>query len=323
MHAELVARQVPGAAAGHGAGRQRGRGRVGGRRARRAVHDRRRGGARLGRCRRRRDLQQHRHACAAARSRPPRPGRRSSARSRCRSISARSTRRWPWSRDLGVPLQIGFNRRFDPAHASVRDAVASRRGRRRAPRAHHQPRSRAAADRVRQGLGRVVPRHDDPRLRHGPVHHRLARSPRSSPGPRCGSIRRSARPAMSTPRSSCSPTPTVRSRRSTTAARRCTATTSGRGLRLGRHGARATTHCSTPARGAAPPARSATTIPYFFLDRYIPSYIHEWAAFVPYVRDGGDSPVDAGGRRSGAARDRPRRQAVRRGEPVVEITEIG
>jgi myo-inositol 2-dehydrogenase/D-chiro-inositol 1-dehydrogenase len=27
--------------------------------------------------------------------------------------------------DAGVPFQVGFNRRFDPAHASVRDAVAS------------------------------------------------------------------------------------------------------------------------------------------------------------------------------------------------------
>ena len=33
------------------------------------------------------------------------------------------------------------------------------------------------------------------------------------------------------------------------------------------------------------------TIPYFFLDRYIPSYIAEWAAFVKVVRDGAPSPV--------------------------------
>lgn len=44
--------------------------------------------------------------------------------------------------------------------------------------------------------------------------------------------------------------------------------------------------------------RSATgsvgsTIPYFFLDRYIPSYIEEWKAFVGYVGSGGPSPVTA------------------------------
>ena len=33
------------------------------------------------------------------------------------------------------------------------------------------------------------------------------------------------------------------------------------------------------------------TIPYFFLDRYIPSYVEEWRTFVGYVSNGGDSPV--------------------------------
>ena len=33
------------------------------------------------------------------------------------------------------------------------------------------------------------------------------------------------------------------------------------------------------------------TIPYFFLDRYIPSYVEEWKAFVAYIADGGPSPI--------------------------------
>ena len=33
------------------------------------------------------------------------------------------------------------------------------------------------------------------------------------------------------------------------------------------------------------------TIPYFFLDRYIPSYVEEWRSFAGYVTNGGDSPV--------------------------------
>ncbi len=33
------------------------------------------------------------------------------------------------------------------------------------------------------------------------------------------------------------------------------------------------------------------TVPYFFLERYIPSYIAEWDAFVAMVRDGAPSPV--------------------------------
>lgn len=34
-------------------------------------------------------------------------------------------------------------------------------------------------------------------------------------------------------------------------------------------------------------------LPWFFLDRYLPSYRREWAAFAAYVRGGGDSPVGA------------------------------
>ncbi|MCP5028672.1 MAG: inositol 2-dehydrogenase [Actinomycetia bacterium] len=36
---------------------------------------------------------------------------------------------------------------------------------------------------------------------------------------------------------------------------------------------------------------SGSTIPYFFLDRYIPSYLAGWEDFVAMVRDGADSPV--------------------------------
>jgi myo-inositol 2-dehydrogenase / D-chiro-inositol 1-dehydrogenase len=35
------------------------------------------------------------------------------------------------------------------------------------------------------------------------------------------------------------------------------------------------------------------TMPYFFLDRYIPSYVAEWCAFVDFVANGGASPVSA------------------------------
>ena len=36
---------------------------------------------------------------------------------------------------------------------------------------------------------------------------------------------------------------------------------------------------------------AAEPLPWFFLDRYLPSYRLEWAAFADYVRDGGASPV--------------------------------
>ena len=45
------------------------------------------------------------------------------------------------------------------------------------------------------------------------------------------------------------------------------------------------------------------TLPYFFVERYLPSYVHQWAAFASYVRSGGTSPVSGADGR-GAARHR-------------------
>jgi myo-inositol 2-dehydrogenase/D-chiro-inositol 1-dehydrogenase len=38
---------------------------------------------------------------------------------------------------------------------------------------------------------------------------------------------------------------------------------------------------------------SAPTLPHFFLDRYVPSYVREWEAFVAAVREGRQPPVTA------------------------------
>jgi myo-inositol 2-dehydrogenase / D-chiro-inositol 1-dehydrogenase len=35
----------------------------------------------------------------------------------------------------------------------------------------------------------------------------------------------------------------------------------------------------------------SSTMPYFFLERYIPSYVHQWQAFVDAVRAGGPPPT--------------------------------
>ena len=67
---------------------------------------------------------------------------------------------------------------------------------------------------------------------------------------------------------------------------------------------------------------SATTIPYFFLDRYIPSYLNEWAAFVQYVRDGGDSPVDAAAGRAPLVIGLAAKRSVAENRSVA-TTEIG
>ena len=54
----------------------------------------------------------------------------------------------------GVKLQIGFNRRFDSNFRRVRASGGEGRDRPTEPDAHHQPRSRAAVDRVYSHFGR-------------------------------------------------------------------------------------------------------------------------------------------------------------------------
>ncbi|MGZ7036352.1 MAG: inositol 2-dehydrogenase [Ilumatobacteraceae bacterium] len=64
------------------------------------------------------------------------------------------------------------------------------------------------------------------------------------------------------------------------------------------------------------------TVPYFFLDRYIPSYIEEWKAFVSYVTDGGPSPVSAADGRAPLVIGLAAWKSYREGRPV-RCDEIG
>ncbi len=101
------------------------------------------------------DLLANRHArrpdCAGG----ARPASTFSARSRSRSALDKIDMALAAVQRPGVKLQIGFNRRFDSNFRRVRQAVAKRRDRQAEPDAHHQPRSRAAADRVSPHLGRT------------------------------------------------------------------------------------------------------------------------------------------------------------------------
>ena len=64
-----------------------------------------------------------------------------------------------------------------------------------------------------------------------------------------------------------------------------------------------------------------TTIPYFFLDRYVPSYVNEWAAFVAYVANGGDSPVSAADGRAPLVIGLAAMRSVAEGR-IVQISEF-
>ena len=68
--------------------------------------------------------------------------------------------------------------------------------------------------------------------------------------------------------------------------------------------------------------RTAEPLPWFFLDRYLPSYRLEWAAFVDLVRTGGESPVGTVDGRAPVAIGMAATRSMREGRPV-RISEIG
>jgi myo-inositol 2-dehydrogenase/D-chiro-inositol 1-dehydrogenase len=67
---------------------------------------------------------------------------------------------------------------------------------------------------------------------------------------------------------------------------------------------------------------SAPTLPYFFIDRYLPGYVEQWKAFVAYVRGGGESPVGAHDGRAPLVIGLAAWRSVHEQRPVA-ISEIG
>ncbi len=65
---------------------------------------------------------------------------------------------------------------------------------------------------------------------------------------------------------------------------------------------------------------SAANLQYFFLDRYRESFILEWTAFVDYVADGGPSPVPGSAGRAPVVIGLAAGQSIREGRPIA-ITE--
>ncbi len=63
-------------------------------------------------------------------------------------------------------------------------------------------------------------------------------------------------------------------------------------------------------------------LPFFFLDRYIPSYVNEWAAFVDMVANGSPSPVNAADGRAPLVIGLAALRSLAEGRPV-QTAEIG
>lgn len=221
----------------------------------------------------------------------------------------------------GVPIQIGFNRRFDPAHRSVRDAVASG-----AVGDIHMLRitSRDPAPppiayvKVSGGLFLDMMIHDFDMARYvtgSEVVEVFARAAvRVDPAiGEAGDVDTAV--VVLTHENGCITT--------IDNSRQAVYGYDQRVEAFGSGGMAASENPSTHT-GVRRTADGTfgTTIPYFFLDRYIPSYVDEWKAFIEYVTGGGPSPVDADAGRAPLVIGLAAGLSAREGRPV-RCSEIG
>ncbi|MBA3286476.1 MAG: inositol 2-dehydrogenase [Acidimicrobiia bacterium] len=58
-------------------------------------------------------------------------------------------------------------------------------------------------------------------------------------------------------------------------------------------------------------------LPHFYLERYVPSYVSQWVSFVEYVRTGGPSPVSGADARAPLVIGLAAWQSARNGQPVA------
>src|SRR3954467_10753890 len=215
----------------------------------------------------------------------------------------------------GVPFQIGFNRRFDPAHASVRAAVAAG--------AIGEPHLVRITSRdpdpppleyikVSGGLFLDMTIHDFDMARFvtgSEVVEVYAR----------GAVR--VEPAFAE-------VPDVDTAVVTlTHADGCLTTIDnsrraayGYDQRVEVFGSAGMARSDNPAVHTGSVATAggvvAKTMPYFFLERYVPSYVREWEAFVAAVRDGRATPAGTADARAPLVIGLAAWRSVREGRPV-------
>ena len=215
----------------------------------------------------------------------------------------------------GVPFQIGFNRRFDPAHASVREAVAPGRSASRTwcgSRAGTPSRRRSNTSRARGGLFLDMMIHDFDMARFvtgSEVVEVFARGAvRVEPV-----VRRGRRHRHGTGHARARGRVPDRDRQ--LASRGLRLRPARGGVRLRGHGAvreppRAHGGLITAAGERRPPN------PYFFLERYLPSYVREWEAFVEALTRGEDPPVSSTDARAPLVIGLAAGRSMREGRPV-------
>jgi myo-inositol 2-dehydrogenase/D-chiro-inositol 1-dehydrogenase len=215
----------------------------------------------------------------------------------------------------GVPFQIGFNRRFDPAHESVHQAVASGAiGEPHLVRITSRDPAPPPLEYVKHsgGLFLDMTIHDFDMARYvtgSEVVEVFARGAvRVEPSfAEAGDVDTAV--VTLTHADGCL-TAIDNSRRAVY----------GYDQRVEVFGSAGMARSDNPAAHTGTVATAAgvvhTTLPYFFLDRYVPSYVREWEAFVEAVRSGVDPPVGTADARAPLVIGLAAWRSLREGRPV-------
>src|SRR3954452_11321824 len=221
----------------------------------------------------------------------------------------------------GVPFQIGFNRRFDPAHQAVRDAVATG-----AIGDVHLVRitSRDPAPppiayiKSSGGIFLDMTIHDFDMARYvtgSEVVEVFARGA-VRVDPEIGGAGDVDTAVITLVHADGCLTTIDNSRRAVY----------GYDQRVEAFGAEGMAQSGNPAAHTATVATAdgtrGATLPYFFLERYIPSYLRAWEAFVDAIREGGATPAGIADARAPLLIGLAAWRSVREGRPV-RVEEVG
>jgi myo-inositol 2-dehydrogenase/D-chiro-inositol 1-dehydrogenase len=215
----------------------------------------------------------------------------------------------------GVPFQVGFNRRFDPAHASVREAVAAGRiGDPLVVRISSRDPEPPPLDYVRTSgglfLDMMIHDYDMARFVTGSeVVEVFAR----------GGVRMQPELAEAGDIDTALVT-LVHASGCLTAIDNCRHTAYGFDQRVEVFGSAGVAASENPPAhtGVVATAEGAwrPTLPHFFLERYLSSYELEWLAFIAAVRDGTEPPVGGEDARAPLVIGMAAGRSLREGQPV-------
>ena len=221
----------------------------------------------------------------------------------------------------GVYLQVGFNRRFDPSHQAVRDAVASGevgevhllRITSRDPEPPPIPYVRVSGGIF---LDMTIHDFDMARFVTGSEVVEVYAKGDVLVDPEIGAAGDLDTAVIVLTHENRAVTTIDNSRRAVYGYDQRVEAFGSRGVALSDNPLVTTTVLRGAEGGRTP------TLPYFFLDRYIPSYLAGWRAFVDAVREGRPSPVNGTDGRAPLVIGLAAWRSVREGRPV-RTAEIG